>query len=112
MSVFVQYINQPDQPEKPWPIIAKFLESFPAGSIGIDSGTGNGKYLPLPLSRPKSVWTIGLDRSRNLLEFARQAGGKRQDVVWGDVLDLGWRVGVFVSTWKEYCEEDYLFFIR
>ncbi|GJJ12418.1 hypothetical protein Clacol_006660 [Clathrus columnatus] len=80
---------------KPWPIIAKFLDSLPSGSIGLDSGTGNGKYLPLPLDRPNSICTIGLDRSRNLLKFARQAGGKKRDVIWGDVLDLGWRTGIF-----------------
>lgn len=80
---------------KPWPIIAKFLESLPTGSVGIDSGTGNGKYLSLPLNRPNSIWTIGLDRSRNLLEFARQAGEKERDVIWGDILGTGWRMGVF-----------------
>ncbi|KIJ44389.1 hypothetical protein M422DRAFT_228498, partial [Sphaerobolus stellatus SS14] len=30
---------------KPWPIIAEFLGSLTAGSVGLDSGTGNGKYL-------------------------------------------------------------------
>lgn len=92
---------------KPWPIIAQFLSTLPTGSIGLDSGTGNGKYLPLPYDRPPgSIWTIGLDRSRNLLEIAQSAGtdqindpqarkGKRE-VVWGDVVDNGWRMGAFV----------------
>lgn len=80
---------------KPWPIIAQFLASLPAGWVGLDSGTGNGKYLPLPLDRPGDVWTIGLDRSRNLLEIAQSAGAKRREVVWGDVLDRPWRPGVF-----------------
>ncbi|KAI5899811.1 uncharacterized protein SCHCODRAFT_02606184 [Schizophyllum commune H4-8] len=82
---------------KPWPVIAKFLSSLPTGSVGLDSGTGNGKYLPLPLDRPSgSVWTIGLDRSRNLLEIARRAGdGPLREVVWGDALQDCWRWHVF-----------------
>ncbi|OBZ75040.1 tRNA (carboxymethyluridine(34)-5-O)-methyltransferase [Grifola frondosa] len=83
---------------KPWPIIANFLSSLPTGWVGVDSGTGNGKYLPLPLERPGSVWTIGLDRSRNLLEIARMAGGEGtvcREVVWGDVLGRPWRDGAF-----------------
>jgi len=82
---------------KPWPIIAQFLSDLPTGWIGLDSGCGNGKYLPLPLDRPGSLWTIGLDRSRNLLEMARSAGGSGviREVLWGDVLDHGWRSGAF-----------------
>jgi len=49
------------------------------------------------------VWMIGLDRSRNLLEIAVNAGsdGSKQvkrEVVWGDVLDGCWRPGVFVRS--------------
>ncbi|KAL1680915.1 S-adenosyl-L-methionine-dependent methyltransferase [Schizophyllum commune] len=82
---------------KPWPDIAKFLSSLPTGAVGLDSGTGNGKYLPLPLDRPSgSVWTIGLDRSRNLLEIARHAGdGPLREVVWGDALQDCWRWHAF-----------------
>jgi len=83
---------------KPWPIIAQFLSSIPSGWVGLDSGTGNGKYLPLPIERPGSVWTIGLDRSRNLLDIARTAGGVYREVVWGDVLCKPWRDGVFDYT--------------
>jgi len=85
---------------KPWPIIAKFIADLPLGWIGLDSGTGNGKYLPLPADRPGSVLTVGLDRSRNLLLIARNAGSEPsapvvREVVWGDVLDNGWRAGAF-----------------
>jgi len=82
---------------KPWPIITQFLSRLPTGWVGLDSGTGNGKYLPLPLDRPGGLWTIGLDRSRNLLHIARNAGGGEvvREVVWGDVLGYGWRGGVF-----------------
>ncbi|KAI9064510.1 S-adenosyl-L-methionine-dependent methyltransferase [Trametes sanguinea] len=81
---------------KPWPIIAAFLSSLTPGSVGVDLGTGNGKYLPLgPEGRPGSLWTVGLDRSRNLLEIARTAGDGLREVVWGDVLDRPWRLGAF-----------------
>jgi len=85
---------------KPWPIIAKFISDLPSGWIGLDSGTGNGKYLPLPTDRPGSVLTVGLDRSRSLLLIARNARGEPtapviREVVWGDVLDNGWRAGAF-----------------
>ncbi|KAG9318719.1 hypothetical protein JVU11DRAFT_818 [Chiua virens] len=86
---------------KPWPIIAKFISDLPSGWIGLDSGTGNGKYLPLPADRPASVLTIGFDRSRSLLLIARNAGGSDgppREVVWGDILDNGWRAGAFVSS--------------
>lgn len=67
--------------------------------MGLDAGTGNGKYLPLPLDRPSDIWTIGLDRSKNLLELARHAGttGVIREVVIGNVLDNPWRTGIFVS---------------
>lgn len=82
---------------QPWPVIAAFLSALPTGWIGLDSGTGNGKYLPLPLDRPGDIWTIGLDRSRNLLTIARTAGKGEviREVVWGNVLENGWRIGVF-----------------
>ncbi|KAF5324559.1 hypothetical protein D9611_004263 [Ephemerocybe angulata] len=82
---------------KPWPIIATFLQNLPTGWVGFDSGTGNGKYLPLPADRPGAIWTIGMDRSRNLLEIARHAGGDDvvREVVWGNVLENAWRPGAF-----------------
>ncbi|KAL0071485.1 tRNA methyltransferase, has a role in tRNA modification [Marasmius tenuissimus] len=82
---------------KPWPIIAKFLSDIPSGWVGFDSGTGNGKYLPLPLDSPGKIWTIGLDRSRNLLDIARKVGGDNavREVICGDVLHNPWRKHVF-----------------
>ncbi|PWN23877.1 S-adenosyl-L-methionine-dependent methyltransferase [Microstroma glucosiphilum] len=66
---------------KPWPLVTNFLASLPPGSIGIDVGCGNGKYLHLRnlLHGPSSgdgpgqedCMTIGVDRSSELLEFAR-----------------------------------------
>ncbi len=83
---------------QPWPIIAAFLSSLPTGWVGVDLGTGNGKYLPLPYDRPGAVWTIGLDRSINLLKLAKRAGDVDREVVLGDVLDHPWRRGAFVRT--------------
>lgn len=79
---------------KPWPLIAAFLSSLAPGSIGLDSGTGNGKYLPF--SADGSAYMVGLDRSLNLLKIARRAGGKDRDVVLGDALGFGWRRHAFV----------------
>ena len=72
---------------------------MPAGWVGLDSGTGNGKYLSLPLDRPGQICTIGLDRSRKLLEIARTPGEGTivREVVLGNVLDNPWRAGAFVS---------------
>ncbi|KAI9446525.1 hypothetical protein H4582DRAFT_1804959 [Lactarius indigo] len=82
---------------KPWPLITKFLLSIPTGWVGLDSGTGNGKYLPLPTDHPGKIWTIGLDRSQSLLNIARTAGSSStiREVVRGDVLGQGWRQGAF-----------------
>ncbi|KAJ4488055.1 S-adenosyl-L-methionine-dependent methyltransferase [Lentinula aciculospora] len=80
---------------KPWPVIAAFLSSLPPGWVGLDSGTGNGKYLPLPAESPGRVWTIGLDRSLNLLKIAKNAGGVCREVIWANVSDQPWRKGSF-----------------
>lgn len=75
------------------------MSSLSIGCVGLDAGTGNGKYLPLPLDRPTDIFTVGLDRSIKLLQIARTAGESQQirEVVWGDILDSVWRPGVFVS---------------
>ncbi|KAI9711174.1 MAG: tRNA methyltransferase, has a role in tRNA modification [Bogoriella megaspora] len=48
---------------KPWPIVENFLRSQPEGSIGLDLGCGNGKYLGVN----KSVFIVGSDRERRVL---------------------------------------------
>ncbi|KAJ3880978.1 S-adenosyl-L-methionine-dependent methyltransferase [Lentinula edodes] len=80
---------------KPWPVIAAFLSNIPPGWVGLDSGTGNGKYLPLPAENPSRVWTVGLDHSLNLLKIARNAGGVYREVVRGNILDQPWRKNSF-----------------
>ncbi|KAF2811925.1 S-adenosyl-L-methionine-dependent methyltransferase [Mytilinidion resinicola] len=51
---------------KPWPIVSSFLSTLPAGSIGLDVGCGNGKYLALN----PSIYTLASDRSTNLAKIA------------------------------------------
>lgn len=51
---------------KPWPIVEHFLSALPAGSIGLDIGTGNGKYLPVN----RDVFIIASDHSSNLVHIA------------------------------------------
>lgn len=52
---------------KPWPAVAKFLLAQPPGSVGLDVGCGNGKYLR---ANPH-VFLLGSDRSAALLRLAR-----------------------------------------
>ncbi|KAF2207555.1 hypothetical protein CERZMDRAFT_50763 [Cercospora zeae-maydis SCOH1-5] len=51
---------------KPWPIIERFLKSLPPGSIGLDIGCGNGKYLAV---NPE-IFIIASDRSPALISIA------------------------------------------
>ena len=89
------------------------------GSVVLDAGCGNGKYLPvrsiLPVEEDsskssvaylaaggapetasvQSVLSIGLDITQGLLEVAGKRG---HEVVRGDCFDLScWREGAFVS---------------
>ncbi|KAF7534914.1 hypothetical protein G7054_g5806 [Neopestalotiopsis clavispora] len=71
---------------KPWPVIASFLTSLAPGSVGLDVGCGNGKYLAVnPL-----VHIVGSDRSANLVRIARDHGGRERgcDVAVADGLAL------------------------
>jgi tRNA (uracil-5-)-methyltransferase TRM9 len=43
---------------KPWPIVEGFLKGLAPGSIGLDVGCGNGKYL----SVNKDVFIVASDR--------------------------------------------------
>ncbi|KAK9765062.1 tRNA methyltransferase, has a role in tRNA modification [Basidiobolus ranarum] len=55
---------------KPWPVVEKFMTSIPTGQIGADVGCGNGKYLGLN----KNIFTIGSDRSSNLIKICKDRG--------------------------------------
>ncbi|KAH8677404.1 S-adenosyl-L-methionine-dependent methyltransferase [Xylariales sp. PMI_506] len=71
---------------KPWPVIASFLTSLEDGSVGIDVGCGNGKYLAVN----PNVHIVGSDRSSNLVRIARDHGGRDRacDVAVADGLTL------------------------
>ncbi|MCJ1392725.1 tRNA methyltransferase, has a role in tRNA modification [Xylographa bjoerkii] len=55
---------------KPWPIVEQFLQALPDGSVGIDIGCGNGKYLGVN----PSILIVASDRSENLVKIASQNG--------------------------------------
>ncbi|KAG8802466.1 tRNA methyltransferase, has a role in tRNA modification [Serendipita sp. 398] len=80
---------------KPWPIVEQFISSLSPGSVGVDLGCGNGKYLGLPAQNASNIRTIGLDRSIKLLEIAKHASHDGSDVLLGDVINMPWRNGVF-----------------
>ncbi|KAG8798660.1 tRNA methyltransferase, has a role in tRNA modification [Serendipita sp. 399] len=80
---------------KPWPIVEQFMSSLSPGSVGIDLGCGNGKYLGLPPQNASIIRTIGLDRSINLLQIAKNAARDGSDVLLGDVMNMPWRTRVF-----------------
>ncbi|KAL8853370.1 MAG: hypothetical protein Q9221_001846 [Calogaya cf. arnoldii] len=43
---------------KPWPIVQRFLQELPTGSVGLDVGCGNGKYLTVN----PNVFIVASDR--------------------------------------------------
>ncbi|MCJ1438294.1 tRNA methyltransferase, has a role in tRNA modification [Xylographa pallens] len=55
---------------KPWPIVEQFLQALPDGSVGIDVGCGNGKYLGV---NPR-ILVVASDRSENLVKIAYRNG--------------------------------------
>jgi tRNA (uracil-5-)-methyltransferase TRM9 len=52
---------------KPWPRVASFLSEQAPGSVGIDVGCGNGKYLAVN----PAIHVLGSDRSAALVDLAR-----------------------------------------
>ncbi|KAI0552726.1 uracil-5--methyltransferase TRM9 [Xylaria curta] len=74
---------------KPWPFIASFLrERVTPGSVGLDVGCGNGKYLGV--REGGDVHIVGSDRSPSLVRIAR---GRGFDVAVADGLALPFRPG-------------------
>ena len=53
---------------KPWPIVERFLKDRAPGSIGVDIGCGNGKYLAVN----PDIFIVASDRSVNLVRIASQ----------------------------------------
>lgn len=71
---------------KPWPFITTFLGGRAPGSLGLDVGCGNGKYLPV---NPK-LHILASDRSPALLALARDSFPGAQLAV-ADTLCLPYR---------------------
>ncbi len=67
---------------QPWPLVERFLNEQRHGSIGVDVGCGNGKYLAVN----NNVFIIGSDRSTNLTCIAAQH--QPHSAVVADVLEL------------------------
>ncbi|KAK9333319.1 S-adenosyl-L-methionine-dependent methyltransferase [Lipomyces starkeyi] len=80
---------------KPWPIVQRYLESRPRGSVGLDIGCGNGKYL----SVNPEIYILGSDRSSKLIELActgKEVGKKRfVDVGIADGIEAPFRKSRF-----------------
>ena len=77
---------------KPWPLISEFLLSLSPGSVGLDIGCGNGKYLDIN----PDIYIIGSDRSSELVQIAQRKKKTRAgDVAIGDILSLPHRLGGF-----------------
>jgi tRNA (uracil-5-)-methyltransferase TRM9 len=74
---------------KPWPIVESFLKSLIPGSIGLDVGCGNGKYLTVN----QDVFIVASDRSSNLVKIATQH--QPHAAVVADSLSLPHQVGRF-----------------
>ncbi|KEQ92781.1 hypothetical protein AUEXF2481DRAFT_68298 [Aureobasidium subglaciale EXF-2481] len=67
---------------KPWPVIEKFLKGLRAGSVGLDIGCGNGKYLTVN----PDVFIVGSDRSPSLTKIA--SSHQPHAAVVSDILSL------------------------
>lgn len=74
---------------KPWPIVESFLQSLGPGTIGLDVGCGNGKYLNVN----RDVFIVGSDRSSNLVKIA--AHHQPHAAVVADTLALPHQFGRF-----------------
>jgi alkylated DNA repair protein alkB homolog 8 len=78
---------------KPWPKVAEYLNSLEPGSLNADVGCGNGKYLNVN----EKIFTIGTDRSFNLISICREKKSDNQVFV-ADSLKLPLRSETFDSA--------------
>ncbi|XP_028120956.1 tRNA (carboxymethyluridine(34)-5-O)-methyltransferase isoform X1 [Camellia sinensis] len=69
-----------------WPKVATFLNSLPSGSLVLDAGCGNGKYLGLN----SGCFFIGCDISAPLINICADRG---HEVVVADAVNLPYRSG-------------------
>ncbi|KAL1472946.1 hypothetical protein MTO96_022716 [Rhipicephalus appendiculatus] len=73
---------------KQWPKVADFLDSLEQGSLLLDAGCGNGKYL----THHGKLIKLGFDRSQRLCDICRHRG---LEVLQADTLQMPFREGVF-----------------
>jgi len=76
-----------DTRHTPWPQVQAFVEALPFGSLLLDLGCGNGKYLKV---LPQGVYGAGLDRCEKLCQITRE---RNCQVLVGDVLCAPYRNG-------------------
>ncbi|XP_057974705.1 tRNA (carboxymethyluridine(34)-5-O)-methyltransferase isoform X2 [Malania oleifera] len=69
-----------------WPKVATFLKSLPVGSLVLDAGCGNGKYLGLN----PSCFFIGCDISPQLVNICAD---REHEVLVADAVNLPYRTG-------------------
>ncbi|XP_024174781.1 tRNA (carboxymethyluridine(34)-5-O)-methyltransferase isoform X2 [Rosa chinensis] len=69
-----------------WPKVANFLSSLPAGTLVLDAGCGNGKYLGFN----PNCFSIGCDISAPLIKICADRG---HEVLVADALVLPYRTG-------------------
>lgn len=69
-----------------WPKVASFLSSLPLGSLVLDAGCGNGKYLGY---NPNCSF-IGCDISAQLIKICNERG---HEVLVADAVNLPYRTG-------------------
>ncbi|KAI4301602.1 hypothetical protein L6164_034864 [Bauhinia variegata] len=69
-----------------WPKVAAFLSSLPRGSLVLDAGCGNGKYLGLN----PDCYFIGCDISPSLIKICNDRG---HEVLVADAVNLPYRTG-------------------
>ncbi|KAJ9273621.1 hypothetical protein DTO212C5_255 [Paecilomyces variotii] len=67
---------------KPWPVVERFLKEQAPGSIGLDIGCGNGKYLTVN----PDVFIVASDRSEALARIAIKH--QPHSTILADILDL------------------------
>lgn len=69
-----------------WPKVASFLSSLPLGSLVLDAGCGNGKYL----GYNPNCFFIGCDISAQLIKICNERG---HEVLVADAVNLPYRTG-------------------
>ncbi|KAL1967249.1 hypothetical protein VTN77DRAFT_3295 [Rasamsonia byssochlamydoides] len=67
---------------KPWPIVERFLKDLEPGSVGLDVGCGNGKYLAVN----PNIFIVASDRSEALARIAVKH--QPHSTIVADILNL------------------------